>query len=125
MNNQLPLLKNPVMATLLVSNMFLHGCAVNPDISSLSAGQLQRLSNLEVLQSAPVRPYSVLDIVEGFSCNGGAEGMEEATVDAKVIAVQLDADAVVDLHCQSKSDTRIDDCAMPLVCMGAAIEYTQ
>lgn len=125
MNNQHPLLKNTVAAALLMSSMFLHGCAVNQDISSLGAQQLQRLSNLEVLQRDASRPYSVIDTVRVLSCSGGAEGMEEAVIDAKVVAVQLDADAVINFHCQSKSDTKIDDCALPLVCLGTAIEYTQ
>jgi len=123
MNNQLPVLRNPVVAALLVSGMFLHGCAVNPDISSLGAEQLQRLAHLEVLRSDAFRPYSVLDTVRVLSCSGGAEGTEEAIIDAKVVAVQLHADAVINLHCQAQSDIRIDGCASPLVCAGTAIEY--
>lgn len=122
--NKLPLLKNLVVAALLMSSVLLHGCAVSPDISSLSAGQLQRLSELEVLQGAPSRPYSVIEIVRVLSCSGGDEGMEEAIIDAKVVAVQLDADAVIDLHCQAQSDIHIDGCPSPLVCAGTAVEYT-
>jgi len=125
MKNQLPALKITVVAALLVSSVLLHGCAVSHDISSLSAQQLQRLSDLEVLQGAPSRPYSVIDIVRVLSCSGGEEGMEEAVIDAKVVAVQLDADAVIDLHCQAQSDIRIDGCASPLVCAGTAVEYTR
>jgi len=63
--------------------------------------------------------------VRVLSCSGGEEGMEEAVIDAKVVAVQLDADAVIDLHCQAQSDIRIDGCASPLVCAGTAVEYTR
>lgn len=132
MNNQLSLLKNLAMAVLLLSSISLHGCATNPDISSLSAQQLQRLSNLKVSQSDASRPHSMLDIVKGFSCQKAnaytnkQASAGEAIEGVKIRAVQLGADAVVNLNCQTNSDTDlINNCWSSIVCVGTAIEYTQ
>jgi len=101
----------------------------NPDLGSLSAAQLQTLSNMEVYEGGINRPHAVLEPVKGLSCHRNAYQSQLLTTDEAIEGVKLEAallgaDAVINLACQRNSGTDwVNNCWASFVCVGTAVKY--
>lgn len=99
-------------------------CAMNPRIESLTPTQRSKIASVEVFQIDIKRPYTVVEQVDGLSCNRNKYQAQDVTYDEamqgiKVKAVLLDADAVVNVFCQKNSDTDwANNCWASVKCMG-------
>lgn len=113
----------------LLISFLVAGCAANPDLGSLSADELARISRMELTQGPAERPHTVLDTVSGLSCHRNAYQdeditREEALEGVKIEAATIGADAVVSISCQTKSgpDMR-NNCWSSYVCAGVAVKF--
>ena len=115
-----------VLAALAIS-----GCASNPDVGSLSGDQRARFSSMEVLRGPTTRSHTILGSVKGLSCHRNAYQRQqltegEAIEGVKLRAALLDADAVVNVVCQTNSGADwVNNCWSSIVCVGDAVRYKQ
>lgn len=111
--------------TLVIST----GCATNPDVGSLSSDQRARVASMEVVHGSTTRSHTILGAVKGLSCRRNAYQRQqqteaEAIEGVKLRAASLDADAVVNLVCQTNSGTDwVNNCWSSIVCVGDAVRY--
>lgn len=113
----------------LLVTMTVAGCASNPSIDSLSSGQRARYSQMEIINGSASRPHSVVGSVKGISCHRNAYQSrlltsDEALEGVKLQAAQFEADAVINVACQKKSE--IDwgnNCWASIVCVGDAVKF--
>lgn len=116
------------LAVLLVT-LAVAGCASNPSIDSLSSVQRTRYSQMEVINGTTSRPYGVVGSVKGISCHRNAYQSriltsDEAMEGVKLQAAQLEADAVLNVACQKKSEVDWgNNCWASIVCVGDAVKF--
>ena len=107
----------------------LSGCASNPNIELLSSDDRGRLSEIEIFEGKPERQFEIVGPVTGLSCHRNANiagdvSRDEAMEGIRIMAVQLKADAVINLACQKKSGTDwSNNCWASVKCLGDAIRY--
>jgi len=114
---------------ILLVTMTVTGCVSNPSIDSLSSAQRARYSQMEIINGSTSRPHNVVGSVKGISCHRNAYQSrvltsDEAMEGVKLQAAQLDADAVINVACQKKSE--IDwgnNCWASIVCVGDAVKF--
>lgn len=117
-----------IIGTLLVP-LLLTCCASNPSIDSLSSEQRARYVQMEVFNASTSRPHTILRIVKGISCNRNAYqarllSSEEAMEGVKLQAAQLQADAVINVACQNRSEADWgNNCWASIVCVGDAVKF--
>jgi uncharacterized protein YbjQ (UPF0145 family) len=117
-----------IIGTLLVT-LLLMGCASNPSIDSLSSEQRAKYGQIEVVSSSTSRPHTVLGAVKGISCHRNAYQSrlltsDEAMEGVKLQAAQLQADAVINVACQKKSEVDWgNNCWASIVCVGDAVKF--
>ena len=115
----------PILLTLVIST----GCAINPDVGSLSSDQRARVASMEVVRGPTTRSHTILGAVKGLSCHRNAYQRQqlteaEAIEGVKLRAASLDADAVVNLVCQANSGADwVNNCWSSIVCVGDAVRY--
>jgi|GEM_PF-894268 len=105
------------------------GCASNPSITSLSSIERQKVAEMMVFEagSIPRDSYQILGTVEGIACKrnlyaSDSPSMEEAKQGARIRAVQLNTDAVINMICEDKRETDWGrNCWQTVVCVGDAI----
>jgi S1-C subfamily serine protease len=118
-----------IRVALLLPLSILGACASNPPISSLSAEQREKVTQIVFLKSGdiPKDSYSVLGTVEGLACKrnayaSGTPSFEEAKQGVSIRAAQLGADAVMSVLCEENH--KVDwgnNCWQSVVCIGDAI----
>jgi len=119
------------LAVFLVSLALLPACASNPSIATLSSSQRARLSNIDIVKGPIARPFSILRPVQGISCHRNAYQQQlvtenEAIEGVRIKAALLDADAVMNVSCQTNTSGHlVNNCFVSIVCVGDAIKYTQ
>ena len=107
----------------------LSSCASNPRIENLSPSQRAKLNSIQVQQGSTDREHEILDTVTGLSCHrnayhGTTISDQEALEGIRIRAVQLGADAVINLFCQRNADTDwYNNCWASVKCIGEAIKY--
>lgn len=105
------------------------GCASGPDLEGLSSTQRSKFEAMEVFRGPAPRPHTVIQPVKSFACLKAYqhESMhEEGTIQGlKLKAARLDADAVSNAACQTRSGAEWNDCWSSIVCTGDAIRYKQ
>ena len=107
------------------------GCASNPDVGSLEGDQRARFSSMEVLRGPTAQSHPILGSVKGLSCHRNAYQRQqltegEAIEGVKLRAALLDADAVVNVVCQTNSGADwVNNCWSSIVCVGDAVRYKQ
>ncbi|MCG7972049.1 MAG: hypothetical protein JBO36_15475 [Candidatus Thiodiazotropha taylori] len=112
----------------LVLPLLLQACASNPAISSLTSEQRSNLLNIEIHNEGVTQEYTNLGQVKGLSCHRNAHmtqqlGSDEAIQGLKIRAVQLGADAVINMVCQKNSGTDwVNNCWASIICVGDAIK---
>ena len=105
-------------------------CTTNPRIENLTSSQRAQLNSLVVLKGDSDIPYTVIGTVDGLSCNRNAYQKqdisdEEAMQGIRIKAVNLNADAVINVYCQTNSDMDWkNNCWASIKCIGDAVKYT-
>ena len=107
---------------------FVTACASNPQITSLSSEQRVRLNKIQVLRGGVEKPYQIIGVVKGLSCQRDlhskrAISEQEAIEGARIEATILGADAVINATCQTNSTTDWENnCYSSIICVGDAIK---
>lgn len=84
---------------------------------------------MEVVHGSITRSHTILGAVKGLSCHRNAYQRQqqteaEAIEGVKLRAASLDADAVINLVCQTNSGTDwVNNCWSSIVCVGDAVRY--
>jgi hypothetical protein len=105
-------------------------CTTNPRIEKLTSSQRAQLNSLVVLKGDSDIPYTVIGTVDGLSCNRNKYQKqdisdEEAMQGIRIKAVKLNADAVINVYCQTNSDMDwTNNCWASVKCIGDAVKYT-
>lgn len=105
------------------------GCAMNPRVETLTSAQRSKIASIEISQTDIARPYVLLGQVDGLSCNRSKSQVADVTYDEamqgiRIRAVQLEADAVINVFCQKNSDTDwLNNCWASIKCIGDAVRY--
>ena len=116
-------------------------CTTNPRIENLTSSQRAQLNSLVVLKGDSDIPYTVIGTVDGLSCNRNKDQKqdisaslvfpfvytsdEEAMQGIRIKAVNLNADAVINVYCQTNSDMDgTNNCWASVKCIGDAVKYT-
>lgn len=113
----------------LLMTLMVVGCASNPSIDSLSSVQRARYSQMEIINGSTSRPHNVVGSVKGISCHRNAYQSrvltsDEALEGVKLQAAQLEADAVINVACQKKSEVDWgNNCWASIVCVGDAVKF--
>lgn len=109
--------------------ILLASCMTNPRVDDLTPAQRSKISAIQIYNSTPDRPHTVLATVSGLSCNRNAQQVqdisdEEAIQGIKIKAAALEANAVINLFCQKNSDTDWrNNCWASVKCIGEAIRF--
>lgn len=124
-------MRNALKSTffILLSFSLLIACTSNPSLSTLSAEQRDKVSDILFLDSdvLPKDSYTVLGTVKGIACKRnlyatGAPSVQEAQQGVRIRAVQLDADAVIGLLCEDNQEVDWgNNCWQSIICIGDAI----
>lgn len=105
------------------------GCSSNPPVSSLSSMQRQRVAEMPIVTGSQLArgSYRVLGTVEGIACKrnayaSGSPSLDEARQGVRIRAVQLGADAVMNVVCEDKQEVDwAHNCWQTVLCVGDAI----
>lgn len=114
---------------IIAATLILFGCASNPRIEDLSPEQRSKLAKIEIFRGDIERPYIIIGTVSGLSCNRNKYqeqdiSDEEALEGIRIKAAQMNADAVINIFCQTNSDTDWrNNCWASIKCIGDAVVY--
>ena len=117
------------IVVIITVTLVLFGCASNPRIEDMSPEQRSKLSKIELFKGSIDRPFKVIGTVSGLSCNRNKYQKQDISDDEalqgiRIKAVQLNADAVINIFCQKNSDTDWrNNCWASIKCVGDAIFY--
>ncbi|MBW9271731.1 MAG: hypothetical protein K1566_18990 [Candidatus Thiodiazotropha sp. (ex. Lucinisca nassula)] len=119
-----------IIQVILPALFSLQACQTNPSIDSLTSDQRVKIINMEVFDTSTSEPHKIISQVKGISCHKNKHvanmvSKEEAIEGIKFQAAHHNADAVINLLCQTNSGTDWkNNCWSSIVCVGDAIEYT-
>lgn len=116
-------------AFVIAGTLALSACISNPRIENLSPQQRAKLSSIAILESAPPREFDIVGSVKGISCHRNiytaSELSDREALDGiKLRAVQLNADAVINVYCQKNTTTDwANNCWGSIRCIGDAVRF--
>jgi uncharacterized protein YbjQ (UPF0145 family) len=117
----------------LVITIILSSCMANQKIVNLNDLERRRISKVKLYKesnSLPESNYRVIKQIKGLSCwrntlNPKIVTEGEALDGLRIRAAQLDADAVVNIYCEHRTETDWkNNCWESFSCYGDAVEFT-
>ena len=97
------------------------GCTTNPRIENLTSSQSEQLNSVVVLKGDSDIPYTVMGNLEVHSCISDEEALEGIRINA----MKVNADAVINVNCQTNSEMDLNNnCGKLVKCFGVAVKYT-
>jgi len=119
------------MRALTLLLLLLAGCMSNPRIETISSAQRAAVNQVRILDATPAGNYESLGTVSGLSCNRNKFqapniSHDEALEGVRIQAAQRGANAVMNLVCQTNSDTDWrNNCWASVKCIGDAVKVNE